>query len=86
LNLAITFYRILTLPTLYPIVHVNIGSGFKVRGSGFGDSPPASTPHAGFSAAAGLKSGQSNRKRNFEKANIEQGIMNVEVGYSIDLY
>jgi hypothetical protein len=79
LNLAITFYRILTLPTLYPIVHVNIGSGF-------GASPPASTPHAGFSAAAGLKSGQSNRKRNFEKANIEQGIMNVEVGYSIDLY
>jgi hypothetical protein len=31
-----------------------------------------------ISAAAGLKSGQSNRERNFEKANIEYRIMNVE--------
>jgi hypothetical protein len=30
------------------------------------------------SAAAGPKSGQLNRKRNFEKANIEYRIMNVE--------
>jgi len=33
---------------------------------------------SGVSAAAGLKSGQSNRKRNSEKANIEYRIMNVE--------
>jgi hypothetical protein len=33
---------------------------------------------SGFSAAAGLNSGQSNRKRNFEKANIEYRIMNIE--------
>jgi hypothetical protein len=31
-----------------------------------------------MSAAADLKSGQSNRERNFEKANIEYRIMNVE--------
>jgi hypothetical protein len=31
-----------------------------------------------MSTAAGLKSGQSNRERNFEKANIEYRIMNVE--------
>jgi hypothetical protein len=31
-----------------------------------------------MSAAAGLKSGQSNRERNFEKENIEYRIMNVE--------
>jgi hypothetical protein len=31
-----------------------------------------------MSVAAGLKSGQSNQKRNFEKANIEFRIMNVE--------
>jgi len=31
-----------------------------------------------MNAAAGLKSGQSNRERNFEKANIEYRIMNVE--------
>jgi hypothetical protein len=49
------------------------GSGFRVqrfwvqrfRGSG-------------FSAAAGLKSGQSNQNRNSEKANIEYRIMNIE--------
>jgi hypothetical protein len=31
-----------------------------------------------FSVAAGLNSGQSNQKRNSEKANIEYRIMNVE--------
>jgi hypothetical protein len=31
-----------------------------------------------ISAAAGLKSGQSDRKKNFEKANIEYRIMNIE--------
>jgi hypothetical protein len=31
-----------------------------------------------MSAASGLKSGQFNRERNFEKANIEYRIMNVE--------
>jgi len=35
------------------------------------------------SAASGLKSGQSDRKRNFEKANIEYRISNVEVMYSV---
>jgi hypothetical protein len=35
-----------------------------------------------MSAAGGLKSDQSNRKRNFEKANIEQGMSNIEVLYS----
>jgi hypothetical protein len=33
---------------------------------------------AGVSAVSGLKSGQFNRKRNFEKANVEYRIMNVE--------
>jgi hypothetical protein len=33
---------------------------------------------SGFSAAAGQKNGRSNRERNFEKANIEYRIMNVE--------
>jgi hypothetical protein len=33
---------------------------------------------SGSSSAAGLKSGQFNRIRNFEKANIEYRIMNVE--------
>ena len=37
----------------------------------------------GFSAAAGLKIGQYDRKRNFEKANIEYRIMNVEGMYSV---
>jgi hypothetical protein len=37
--------------------------------------PPADS---GVSSAAGLKSGQSDRKRNFEKANIEYRIMNIE--------
>jgi hypothetical protein len=36
---------------------------------------------SGFSPAADLKSGQSNRKRNFEKANIEYRIMNVESSF-----
>jgi len=31
-----------------------------------------------MSAAAGLKDGQSNRKRNSEKENIEYRIMNIE--------
>jgi len=31
-----------------------------------------------FSAAAGLKNGQFNRKSNFKKANIEYRIMNIE--------
>jgi len=31
-----------------------------------------------MSAAAGLKSGKFNRKRNFKKANIEYRIMNIE--------
>jgi hypothetical protein len=35
------------------------------------------------SGASGLKNGQSDRKRNFEKANIEYRIMNVEVMYSV---
>jgi hypothetical protein len=35
------------------------------------------------SGAAGLKSGQFDRKRNFEKANNEYRIMNVEVMYSV---
>ena len=38
---------------------------------------------SGVSAAAGLEIGQLDRKRNFEKANIEYRIMNVEVRYSI---
>jgi hypothetical protein len=38
-----------------------------------------------MSGAAGLKSGQSNRERNFEKANIEYRIMNVEGMYSVYL-
>jgi len=33
---------------------------------------------SGVSPAAGKKNGRSNRKRNFEKANIEYRIMNVE--------
>jgi hypothetical protein len=33
--------------------------------------PPQADQFSGFSTAAGLKSGQSNRKRNSEKANIE---------------
>jgi hypothetical protein len=40
--------------------------------------PPQADQCSGFSAASGLKSGQSNRKRNSEKANIEYRIMNVE--------
>jgi hypothetical protein len=35
------------------------------------------------SGAAGQKNGQSDRKRNSEKANIEYRIMNVEVMYSV---
>jgi hypothetical protein len=31
-----------------------------------------------ISAASGLKNGQSDQKRNFEKANIEYRIMNIE--------
>jgi len=38
---------------------------------------------SGVSPAAGLKSGRSDRKINFEKANIEYRIMNVEGMYSI---
>ena len=36
-----------------------------------------------MSAAAGLKSVQSDRKRNSEKENIEYRIMNIEVRYSV---
>jgi len=31
------------------------GSGFRVQGSGFGASPPASTSHAEFSPVAGCE-------------------------------
>jgi len=43
-------------------VHGSKGWVFALR-----DTPP----QAGFSPAAGQKNGRSNRKRNFEKANIE---------------
>ena len=36
---------------------------------------------SGVSAAAGLNSGQSDQKRNFEEANMEYRIMNVEGMY-----
>jgi hypothetical protein len=43
------------------------------------------TQASGVRAASGQKNGQSNRKKTLKKriTNIEQGIMNVEVRYSI---
>jgi hypothetical protein len=68
--MVIFLYRFLTLPTLYLILQRIQGlrcwvpgSRFWVQGSGFW------VQGSRFSAAAGLKSGQFNRKRNFEKAN-----------------
>jgi hypothetical protein len=57
-----------------------LGSGFWVLGSGFwvlGSAPPPAKKTADQSEKETLK------KR---ITNIEQGIMNVEVRYSIDLY
>jgi hypothetical protein len=54
--------------------------GFRVqrfRGSGFKGSR--------FSAASGLKNGQSNRKRNFEKANTRLPCIMRHVSVIIDL-
>jgi hypothetical protein len=51
------------------------GSGLRVQGRGLMGS--------GVRIAVGLKSGQLNRKRNSQKANVEYRIMNIEVMYSV---
>jgi hypothetical protein len=61
--------------TIRHIFCVKLGSGFEVSGSGSGFGVQGS----GFSAAAaGQKNGRSNRKRNWQKVNIEYRIINVE--------
>jgi hypothetical protein len=58
------------------------------EGSGYSGKKGKDCKVSGFSAAAGPKNGRSIRKKTLKKriTNIEQGIMNVEVRYSIDLY